>query len=488
MSQNRNTTLPSTPLRDRHLVWALVALLVGALVSDVDAQVTLNLHVTSPDAGRAPSPLLIGETPDVEAAVADSADSAPIPTETTVTEAAEVEVEAVEGETSQDIQVEVVETAPPPANQAEQTATATLSVPADIPAREPRRLSVEPNLKSLLPPDYPAWIVSEPDYSPSVHLWPVGSLPTNAESELDGALKEPLLASVREYVDRVVVKEPGAYAQISALVDDAYIRLNLINDLEGYTAELETGGEPMYRKWVSVSTTPAQRLQILNWYKQSVQRERLGALATSLITCLALVGLIHLALRSWRGAPKLASLGGGHPAEEAAHPSHHSRKRRSLFPLAILLCIFVLPALVLLSFVSLKVHREGVPVHAERLHDVAPSVPAPPEVFAPEPDVSTMIPLPPSPPQAVTWTASSPPVHTRHPAPNYHHVSVTSSTPTTAPLHFIEGEVQMEHVPVAPAMQHTSSVRMNQLAWGPVILLVIGASAVGLTAFIWSRR
>ncbi len=75
---------------------------------------------------------------------------------------------------------------------------------------EVRTLSVEPGNQSLLPADKPAWVGAAPDYSTSQHYLYVGSLPTHEANETDAALDEPLVATVRNYIEQEVIQEPNS--------------------------------------------------------------------------------------------------------------------------------------------------------------------------------------------------------------------------------------------------------------------------------------
>jgi hypothetical protein len=169
-----------------------------------------------------------------------------------------------------------------------------------------RNLSVEPGARSLLPDDRPKWVGAPPDLSANQHYLYVGSIPTSNLAQVDAALNEALVAAVSSYIEEEVVLHLGAAATMP--IDSDFIRKNLIDDPDGYVAELSTSDGPMYQKWVTVRVTPEQREVFHKWHKQATQRQRLGALGALLSLLVGGVALTHMVLRRWYGSAKLPTV------------------------------------------------------------------------------------------------------------------------------------------------------------------------------------
>ncbi|MFK7737059.1 MAG: hypothetical protein AB8B50_13570 [Pirellulaceae bacterium] len=189
-------------------------------------------------------------------------------------------------------------------------------------------LSVEPGARPMLPKDRPAWISAAPDYSTDVHRIYVGSIVVSNEEDADEALDAPLVAAVNNYIDEEVFEELGASENIG--ITEGYIRRNLINDTQGHLLQLQTSGEPMYQKWVTLEITKAQRDYFMAKRREAVQRSRLVPLGLGLFGLIGLVGASHLLMRRKHGlasAQPFNSVGEaalGLQANEAAVPSRKS--------------------------------------------------------------------------------------------------------------------------------------------------------------------
>lgn len=160
-----------------------------------------------------------------------------------------------------------------------------------------RELSVEPGTLPLLPADAPAWVGALPDLSDDVHRLFVGGEVAESESAAAEGLDTPLVMAVRTYVERDVLQHAGAGHALAAKLTADYVWKNLIDQRSGYMAKLNTPGQPMYQKWVTVSVTPEQRGEILGWHREALQRERLTPIGLGLTSLLGCVGLMHLILR-----------------------------------------------------------------------------------------------------------------------------------------------------------------------------------------------
>ncbi|MCA9181119.1 MAG: hypothetical protein KDA51_06685, partial [Planctomycetales bacterium] len=165
------------------------------------------------------------------------------------------------------------------------------------PSEENHELSVEPGTPQLLPDDAPAWVGSLPDLTDDVHRLFVGGHIAESVSEAAEGLDTPLVAAVNQYIDAHLLKRKGAARSLAGKITADYIWKNLVDERTGYTARLNTPGQPMFQKWVTVSITPEQRSAILRWDREALQRERLAPIGLGLASLLGGVGLLHLILR-----------------------------------------------------------------------------------------------------------------------------------------------------------------------------------------------
>lgn len=157
-----------------------------------------------------------------------------------------------------------------------------------------RTLSVEPSSVPLLPADRPAWIGSPPDLTSKQHRVFVGSSPESSVESAEQSLDASMEAALKDYVNLHVLMKKGA-AEILPLTAD-YARKNLLEDSEGYLAELKTSQGPMFQKWVVLLVSPEQREQILVWHREAMQRQRLGGIGAALLLLLGGTGTAHLIL------------------------------------------------------------------------------------------------------------------------------------------------------------------------------------------------
>ncbi len=162
---------------------------------------------------------------------------------------------------------------------------------------ENRELSVEPRTSQLLPDDAPAWVGSLPDLTDDVHRLFVGGHIAESPSEAAEGIDTPLVAAVNQYIDTHLLEREGAARALTGKVTADYIWKNLVDERTGYTARLNTPGQPMFQKWVTVSITPEQRAAILRWDREALQRDRLAPIGLGLVSLLGSVGLLHLILR-----------------------------------------------------------------------------------------------------------------------------------------------------------------------------------------------
>ncbi|MCC7337051.1 MAG: hypothetical protein IT422_18320 [Pirellulaceae bacterium] len=162
---------------------------------------------------------------------------------------------------------------------------------------ENHELSVEPGTPQMLPDDAPAWVGSLPDLTDDDHRLFVGGHIAESASEAAEGLDTPLVAAVNQYIDAHLLQRKGAARSLSGKITADYIWKNLIDERTGYTARLNTPGQPMFQKWVTVSITPEQRAAILRWDREALQRERLAPIGLGLVSLLGGVGLLHLILR-----------------------------------------------------------------------------------------------------------------------------------------------------------------------------------------------
>lgn len=162
---------------------------------------------------------------------------------------------------------------------------------------ENHELSVEPGKLQLLPDDAPAWVGSLPDFTDHDHRLFVGGHIAESANEAADGLDTPLIAAVNQYIDAHLLERDGAARALAGKITVDYVWKNLIDDRAGYTAQLNTPGQPMFQKWVTVSITPEQRAAILRWDREALQRERLAPIGLGLVGLLGGVGLLHLILR-----------------------------------------------------------------------------------------------------------------------------------------------------------------------------------------------
>ena len=137
-------------------------------------------------------------------------------------------------------------------------------------------LSVEPRTSQLLPSDAPAWVGSLPDLTGDVHRLFVGGHIAESAGEAAEGLDAPLVAAVNQYIDTHLLKRERAARALAGRITDDYVWKNLVDERAGYTARLNTPGQPMFQKWVTVSITPEQRAAILRWDREALQRQRLA--------------------------------------------------------------------------------------------------------------------------------------------------------------------------------------------------------------------
>lgn len=164
-------------------------------------------------------------------------------------------------------------------------------------AGENHELSIEPGTLPLLPHDAPAWVGNLPDLSDDVHRLFVGGQIAESASEAAEGLDTPLVAAVSQYVDRSVLSREGAAQALAGKLTADYVWKNLVDEPAGYVARLNTPGQPMYQKWVTVSITPKQRDEILRWDREAVQRDRLKPIGLGLVSLLGCIGVFHLLIR-----------------------------------------------------------------------------------------------------------------------------------------------------------------------------------------------
>lgn len=164
-------------------------------------------------------------------------------------------------------------------------------------SEENHELSVEPGALQLLPDDAPAWVGSLPDLTGDVHRLFVGGHIAESASEAAEGLDTPLVTAVNQYIDTHLLARNRAARALTRKITADYVWKNLVDERAGYIARLNTPGQPMFQKWVSVSVTPEQRAAILRWDREAQQRERLAPIGLGLVSLLGGVGLLHLILR-----------------------------------------------------------------------------------------------------------------------------------------------------------------------------------------------
>ena len=193
---------------------------------------------------------------------------------------------------------DAAETAAPEAESSEQTGlgSSTWTQTPHTPAVS-HELSIEPATLDLLPEDAPAWVGRLPDLSQDVHRLFVGGQIAESENEAAAGLDAPLIRAVRKYVEEDLLRDSGTSQALAEKITSDYVWLNLIDHRSGYVAKLNTPGQAMYQKWVTVSITPEQRGEIQRWHREAVQLQRLAPIGVGFTSMLACVGLLHLLLR-----------------------------------------------------------------------------------------------------------------------------------------------------------------------------------------------
>ncbi len=166
-----------------------------------------------------------------------------------------------------------------------------------------RNLSVEPGGDPLLPRDVPEWILGDVHRVADVDHFPVGGIPTSQKVNVDKGLDVPMRTALAKYVAQLV--GPEDFEGLSEDVTSDYIRKNLIDEPNGYIAEIATSEGPMYQKWVKLSVTPSQREQLRKWNHEELQASNLPIVVIGMVGLLGFVGLTHLVLKSWHGMPSV---------------------------------------------------------------------------------------------------------------------------------------------------------------------------------------
>ncbi|GAB5402512.1 MAG: hypothetical protein Aurels2KO_07430 [Aureliella sp.] len=166
----------------------------------------------------------------------------------------------------------------------------------ETPTGEARELSVAPGGDPLLPEEAPQWVGATPRLDAGTHTLVVSSMATVKRARVDAELDMPLCKTVMDYVQNDLIAG-SSDVDLRHYVTADYIRKNLIDQPEGYVAEIATSNGPMYQKWVKVNVTPEQQKQLKAWYAEAVQGERLPPIGFGLAGLLGVVGLAHLVLR-----------------------------------------------------------------------------------------------------------------------------------------------------------------------------------------------
>ncbi len=211
------------------------------------------------------------------------------------------------GETSQSAQRTELDLASPAEGQPPRPATNRSDAGiASSTWEEPlqQELSIEPGTLPLMPQDAPAWIGAAPELNDDVHRLFVGGLIADNPADAAELLDAPLVEAVNQYIDHTVLQRTGASSELVKKVTADYIWKNLIDERAGYLAELTTSGQSMYQKWVIVSITPQQRMEIERWERLAQQQERLAVVGLGLAGLLGCVGLLHVLLSGFRSQNK----------------------------------------------------------------------------------------------------------------------------------------------------------------------------------------
>ncbi|MEZ6081134.1 MAG: hypothetical protein R3C56_37355 [Pirellulaceae bacterium] len=115
-------------------------------------------------------------------------------------------------------------------------------------------------------------------------LQPVGSCPDHgrhhrlfvgghiAESASEAAEGSTLRDAGTINISTAPVATQGSRRFLSGKITADYIWKNLIDERTGYTARLNTPGQPMFQKWASSRSLPEQRAAILRWDREPLQR------------------------------------------------------------------------------------------------------------------------------------------------------------------------------------------------------------------------
>ncbi len=246
----------------------------------------------SPGSGEIPAKSVASDS-EPQKSIAD------IPAEPQVhadeTEGSEIEEAASEADeasseiaSSDDLEMPTVDTTAEQDNKE----AAEINIAQD-PARE---LSVAPGQDPLLPEEAPDWVAAPPHLDGDTHTLVVSSMATVKRARVDAELDMPLCKTVTDYVTNDLF-DGRQDVDLRPYITADYIRRNLIDQPEGYVAEIATSNGPMYQKWVKVNVTPEQQKQLKAWYAEAVQSKRLPPIGFGLAGLLGIVGLSHLVLR-----------------------------------------------------------------------------------------------------------------------------------------------------------------------------------------------
>lgn len=315
-----------------------------------------NLSIQPPAAGTPPSPFVAGDSladAGNEAAVSTSAKETPLQE----FNSQETNSQNAEAELDSDDFADLFDE-----NTAAKAPASTLQNSTQANDNdEPRELSVAPGSQPLLPADRPAWISEPADYASDTHRLTVSSFPTEDLVKIDSSLEEPLLAAVYQYVEDRVIKDGKIPDQLRNLITVDYIRKNLIEDPDGYVAELTTSNGIMHQKWVRLAITPVQRKQLGKWYQESLQLDRLKPLGVGVLGLLGLVGLVHFTLRKrhvMSSSEPLKPVGFVSYEQSSDRNSGQTGKSRGwLGIIAVLFMILGLPAMLVFSLLYVAVGR-----------------------------------------------------------------------------------------------------------------------------------
>lgn len=187
-----------------------------------------------------------------------------------------------------------------------------------------QELSVEPGSQPLLPEDAPAWVGAPANTSADVHYVYVSGQIADSESEAAELIDDELVAAVCRYIDQMLLDtspngshpwELGrdldasdrlasrAAGLLRKKITPDFIWKNMVDDPAGYTAKLNTSGNPMFQKWITVSITPEQRAMIMRWDREAKQSARLAPVGVGVLGLLGSVGVLHLIIRGRKPRP-----------------------------------------------------------------------------------------------------------------------------------------------------------------------------------------